>query len=275
MLAQRDSILTLLADEDSDMAALVQAQLESRGECILNDLRDLLPDVSGRAERRLREVIIQLEEQKAVRVFSDLCAHFNDRGDIEEAAWALAAALLPGEDFTDEKSRLDAWGAELRQRVRGITAPADQVRKMAEYIGEELGFRGNEEDYYDSDNSLIPRVIDSRLGIPLSLALIYIATGRRAGLPVQGVGLPGHFAVRLESIFFDPFHKGQILRLADCQRLMETQGMELQPHHLLPTSPRVMLVRMLNNMLHIAENEDRPLAIKLHGWLASLQRTVA
>jgi regulator of sirC expression with transglutaminase-like and TPR domain len=275
MLSHRDSILALLSDEDSDMAALVQEQLESRGESILEDLRDLLPEVSGRTERRLREVIVQIEEQRVVRVFGELCEHFTNGNDIEDAAWALAAAVLPGEDFSEQTSRLDAWGAELRQRVRGITAPADQVRKMAEYLGEELGFRGNEEDYYESDNSLLPRVIDTRLGIPLSLALIYMAVARRAGLQVYGVGLPGHFAARLESVFFDPFHAGQTLRLADCQRLMETQGMELQPHHLLPTPPRVMLARMLNNMLHVAERENQPLAEKIHGWLASLQRAVA
>ena len=102
-----------------------------------------------------------------------------------------------------------------------------------------------------------------------------MAVARRAGLALLGVGLPGHFVVRLGNAFLDPFHYGRRLHLDDCQRLLESQGFELQPHHLMPCKPRVMLARMLNNLLHIAEEEgDRELSAKLHGWLIALHRAV-
>ena len=101
---------------------------------------------------------------------------------------------------------------------------------------------------------------------------MYIAVGRRAGLPVQGVALPGHFVVRAGGVFFDPFHGGRRLQLEDCQKLLESQSLELQPHHLLPCKPRVMLARMLNNLLHAAETGDPTLGEKLHAWLQVLQR---
>jgi hypothetical protein len=272
MLPQRDSILSLLADEDSDSAALVQAQLVSRGEAVLADLRELLPDATGRAERRLKEVIVQIAGDAAERRFGVLCAEFGGDGNVEEAAWTLAEVVAPGEDFSTMRAQLDRWGATLAHRLEGKETVIQQCNTMAAFLGSELGLRGNEDDYYAEENSLLPRVIENRRGNPITLCLIYIAVGKRAGLPIQGVGLPGHFVVRVGGVFFDPFHGGRRLQLEDCQKLLESQGLELQPHHLQACSPRVMLARILNNLLHAAETGDPALGEKLHGWLQALQR---
>ncbi|MEO6785308.1 MAG: transglutaminase-like domain-containing protein [Chthoniobacteraceae bacterium] len=272
MLPQRDSILSLLADEDSDSAALVQNQLAARGPAVLADLRELLPAAKGRAERRLKEVIVQVAGDEAEQKFGKLCAAFGNDGDIEAAAWTLAEVVAPGEDFDAQRQQLDELGATLARRLRGKDTVIQQCGAMSALLGSELGFRGNEDDYYAEENSLLPRVIDDRRGNPITLCLIYIAVGRRAGLPVQGVGLPGHFVVRMGGVFLDPFHGGRRLQLEDCQKLLESQGLELQPHHLLPCKPRVMLARILNNLLHAAETGDPRLGEKLHGWLQVLQR---
>ena len=272
MLPQRDSILALLADEDSDTAALVQNQLVARGPEMLADLRELLPAASGRAERRLKETIAQIAGDAAEEKFGKLCAKFPDDGDIEDAAWTLAAVVAPGEDFSDQRRQLDQWGDTLARRLLGKDTVIQQCNTMAAFLGSELGFKGNEDDYYAEENSLLPRVIEHRRGNPITLCLVYIAVGRRAGLPVQGVGLPGHFVVRVGGVFMDPFHGGRRLQLEDCQKLLESQSLELQPHHLLPCKPRVMLARILNNLLHAAETGDPKLGEKLHGWLQVLQR---
>ncbi len=272
MLPQRDSILSLLADEDSDTAGLVQNQLVARGPEVLADLRDLLPGASGRAERRLKEIVAQIAGDAAEKKFAALCAAFGDHCDIEDAAWTLAAVVAPGEDFSEERRRLDEWGATLARRMLGMETMIEKCGAMSALLGAELGFRGNEDDYYAEENSLLPRVIEHRRGNPITLCLVYIAVGRRAGLPVHGVGLPGHFVVRAGGVFFDPFHGGRRLQLEDCQKLLESQSLELQPHHLLPCKPRVMLARMLNNLLHAAETGDPTLGEKLHAWLQILQR---
>jgi regulator of sirC expression with transglutaminase-like and TPR domain len=272
MLPQRDSILALLADEDSDTAALVQNQLVTRGPELLADLRELLPAASGRAERRLKETIAQIAGDEAEQKFGKLCANFPDEGDIEDAAWTLAAVVAPGEDFDAMRRQLDKWGATLAHRLLGKDTVIQQCNTMAALLGSELGFKGNEDDYYAEENSLLPRVIEHRRGNPITLCLVYIAVGKRAGLNVQGVGLPGHFVVRVGGVFFDPFHAGRRLQLEDCQKLLESQSLELQPHHLLPCKPRVMLARILNNLLHAAETGDPTLGEKLHGWLQALQR---
>jgi regulator of sirC expression with transglutaminase-like and TPR domain len=272
MLSQRDSILALLADEDSDTAELVQNQLIARGTQIIGDLRELLPKASGRTERRLKEVIAQVARDDAERRFGELCEKFDEHGDIEAATWLLAEVLSPGEDFGGLRTQVDAWAAELAARTADKETVLQQVATMSDYLGRELKFRGNEDDYYSEDNSLLPRVIVNRVGNPITLSLVYIAVGQRAGLNVQGVGLPGHFVVRLGGVFFDPFHGGRRLQLEDCQKLLESQGLELQPHHLQPCKPRVMLARMLNNLLHAAETGDPKMGEKLHGWLQVIQR---
>ncbi len=272
MLPQRDSILSLLADEDSDTAALVQNQLVARGPEVLADLRDLLPAASGRAERRLKEIVAQIAGDAAEKKFGTLCAAFGDRGDIEDAAWTLAAIVAPGEDFSVPRRLLDEWGATLARRLLGMETVIQQCGELSALLGGELHFRGNEDDYYAEENSLLPRVIENRRGNPITLCLAYIAVGHRAGLPVQGVGLPGHFVARVGGVFIDPFHSGRRLQLEDCQKLLESQNLELQPHHLQPCKPRVMLARMLNNLLHAAETGDPTLGEKLHGWLQVLQR---
>jgi hypothetical protein len=272
MLPQRDSILSLLADEDSDTAGLVQNQLVARGPEVLADLRDLLPSASGRAERRLKETLAQIAGDVAEKKFGELCASFGDRSDIEDAAWTLAAVVAPGEDFSEQQRQLDEWGSRLARMLLGKETVIQRCGALSAILGRELGFRGNEEEYYAEENSLLPRVIGHRRGNPITICLVYIAVGRRAGLPVEGVGLPGHFVVRVGGVFLDPFHGGRRLQLEDCQKLLESQSLELQPHHLLPCKPRVMLARMLNNLLHAAETGDPKMGEKLHGWLQVLQR---
>jgi regulator of sirC expression with transglutaminase-like and TPR domain len=272
MLPQRDSILSLLADEDSDTSGLVQSQLIARGSGILGDLRELLSTASGRTERRLKECIAQIARDAAERRFDEMCASFDESSDIEEAAWLLAEVLSPGEDFTELRRQIDAWARELARRLLDKESVVQQAATTADYLGGELRFHGNEDDYYAEDNSLLPRVIVNRFGNPITLSLVYLAVGRRAGLDIQGVGFPGHFVVRLGGVFFDPFHGGHRLQLEDCQKLLESQGIELQPHHLQPCKRRVMLARILNNLLHSAETGDPKTAEKLLGWLQILQR---
>jgi regulator of sirC expression with transglutaminase-like and TPR domain len=95
--------------------------------------------------------------------------------------------------------------------------------------------------------------------------------GKRAGLTVEGVGLPGHFIIRHGENFFDPFHAGQRIGLEQCRAVVAHSGLALSRHHLLPVTPRQILVRILRNIHSLAEPSDEPLADKVAGWIASLE----
>ena len=275
MLSQRDSILRLLGDEDTETVHLVERQLIARGPEILPELRELVATASGRTERRLRETMAELERQVAQQAVAKICREFHDESDIEEVTWAIAAALLPGEDFTESRKQLDQWAAELARRLREAETEDEQHEIISDLLGGEHQLRGNEDDYYNIENTLLPNVIESRLGIPITLSLVYLFVGKRAGLRVEGVGLPGHFIVRIGHIFFDPFHGGRRISLDECRKLLESQGQDLHPHHLLPSSPLAILARMLNNLLHIAaQSEDAELSEVVKSWINAAQNTV-
>ena len=176
-------------------------------------------------------------------------------GALAEAALLIAAEEYPALDVAAWLARLDALGARARERVppRG---DADQTAAaLTRLLVEDYGLRGNDADYYDPRNSFLNEVLERRLGIPLTLSLVYMEVGARAGVAVRGVGLPGHFVVRLERgetvRLLDPFNGGRPLDEADCRRLVERLGggrLRFEPAHLRAVSARAILIRMLANL---------------------------
>lgn len=272
-IRQRSALLRLLSDDDSSTVALVKAQLAAGGSEMIALLRELDSAATPAASFHLRDVIAEIEEQTAEAQFVDLCRTFGEHGDIEKAAWILATVLLPGEDFTEARKTIDEWGAEVQRRLVKANTALDRVETLAEFLNLEQRLRGNDDDYYNLRNSLLPAVIDSRLGMPISLSLVYTLVGKRAGLTVDGIGLPGHFIVRYEGIFFDPFHGGRRVGLDECKALLEQQNLTLLPQHLAPTTPRQMLIRMLTNIYYIADQTAPPLAARVSEWITLVRQS--
>ncbi|MEN9203000.1 MAG: tetratricopeptide repeat protein [Thermostichus sp. DG_1_6_bins_120] len=178
--------------------------------------------------------------------------------DLGRASLWIAQEAYPDLDVEEYWAALDEMAAEVRERLPPERYPLRILKILNHYLFEDLGFRGNREDYYDPRNSFLNEVIDRRLGIPITLSLLYLELARRLDFPMAGVGMPGHFLVRPlfegSEIWVDPFHKGEILFPEDCQeRLTQIYGpgIRLQEQYLAPTSSRMILVRLLNNLKHI------------------------
>ena len=128
------------------------------------------------------------------------------------------------------------------------------MNTLSEYLFDHIGFRGNEEDYYDPRNSYLNQVLERRMGIPITLAVVYMEVGRRLKIPLVGIGMPGHFLVRhveVEDLFVDPFHGGIMLSEDECQqRLKERVSGEIpwDPSLLRPISNREILARIIRNL---------------------------
>lgn len=271
MIAQPDALLRLLHDDDAPTLALIKGELARTGSSALPELRALLATAEPVAARHLRDVIAEIEALAAEAEFGALCAGFAPDGDLEEAAWCLGRVFFPGENFTGQRALLDAWGAEVARRLTKAENETDRIETLVEFLAEDAGLRGNTEDFHNLNNSLLPEVIETRLGIPISLSLVYLLVGRRAGMPLSGVGLPGHFLVRYGQNFFDPFHEGMRVGLDECRVRLAQQGLALTASSLQPVAPRPFLIRMLTNILLIAEKSDPPLAAKLEEWIGALQ----
>ena len=178
-----------------------------------------------------------------------------DARSLAEGALWIAAEAYPALDVPHWLARLEALGRRAAERVTPDLPLEAAALTVGRLLFEEEGLRGNTEDYYDPRNSFLNDVLDRRLGIPISLSVVYVAVAGRAGLAAAGVGLPGHFVVQVERAgrrqLLDPFHDGRLLDRAGCEALVARlrPGMgSLDPRWLAPVTTRQVLVRMLANL---------------------------
>jgi regulator of sirC expression with transglutaminase-like and TPR domain len=178
----------------------------------------------------------------------------------EEAIDLARAALLVGAEEEPRRcdvgrclARLDELGREARERAAAWGG--SRVEALNRYLFEEQGFVGNEADYYDPRNSMLHQVLARHKGIPITLSVVYIEVGRRAGLRVEGVGLPGHFIVRAwedegSGVLVDPFN-GRMTDDDECRKRLDViyEGeLTLSDEYLRPVGTRSILARMLGNL---------------------------
>jgi regulator of sirC expression with transglutaminase-like and TPR domain len=185
--------------------------------------------------------------------------------DLLTGAILIAADAYPGLDQAELARRIDELAEPLSRRVLGDLPGRAQARALGDYLGLACGFRGNTEDYYEPENSFLNDVLTRRVGIPISLAVLYVEVARRVGVRASGVGFPGHFLVRVEDadrpVVIDPFNGGVILAQSDLAALLEKSGYRgpFAPGMLDPTPPRHVIARMLMNLRGIyAARGDYP-----------------
>lgn len=208
-------------------------------------------------EQRLREIVSGSE----------------DDINLAEAALLVATHACPGLDVPRYLARIDELGATLGSRIPADATVSQRIAALNQYLFGDLGFAPNTEDYYDPRNSFLHDVLERRVGIPITLSILYIEVGHRVGLPLQGVSFPGHFLVKCAlsdgMVVLDPYSGGVSLGLADLQkRLREVQGGEVSRAiiaGLLGTAGKKdIILRMLRNLkaIYLREQEfDKALAI--------------
>ena len=181
-------------------------------------------------------------------------------GEITLAEGALLIAADEYRDLDVDRylARIADMGEVLRRRLRSDISPTEALIALNRYLFDELGFSGNSADYYDPKNSFLNEVIDRRLGIPITLAVLYIEIGRRIGLRLEGVSFPTHFLVKCVlrdgAVIIDPYARGASLGLDDLQARLQTLASEVEldaalaASLLAAASPNDIFARMLNNL---------------------------
>jgi len=190
--------------------------------------------------------------------FARIAARQDAEIDLAEAALWIAAEEYPQLVVADAMARLDALGAAAATRVARDPRLAPRVEALNHFLFAEQGFRGNRDDYYDPRNSYLNEVLERRLGIPISLSLVYLAVAERAGIEAAGISFPGHFLLKCSGgegeLVVDAF-AGTTLEAAECQRRLTAAAgrpISLDPAiHLRAASRREILVRMLTNLKQI------------------------
>jgi regulator of sirC expression with transglutaminase-like and TPR domain len=182
--------------------------------------------------------------------------------DIARVALLLAADEYPQLDIDQYLARIDHLATAVASRLTGTLS--ERAAALGSFLFDDEGFRGNAEDYYAPENSYINVVLDRRLGIPISLSVLAMAVGTRAGLNVVGVGLPGHFVAKAvdgdREALFDPFHGGRLLTPSACEKLVaQVTGSPFRADDeaLLATPTLGIVQRMLTNLKGVyAQRQD-------------------
>ena len=181
--------------------------------------------------------------------------------NLAEAALLLGKEEYPDLDVDAYLKRLDQLALTIQQRLPPQSNAADVILALNEYLYEELGFTGNADDYYDPRNSFLNEVLDRKLGIPITLSVVYLEIGKRLGLPLEGVSFPGHFLVKYTTdegeMVLDPFAGGMPVSDNELvERLIQLYGEQAPeamplPRLLEPTGKKEILVRILRNIKNV------------------------
>ena len=206
----------------------------------------------------------------------------DDQIDLAVASILIAQSNYPELEGESELDALDSMASVLMNRLEQSKddSPLHSMNLISGWLYEELHYKGNHQDYYDPKNSYINDVIDNRTGIPITLALIYIEVGNRAGIPLVGIGMPGHFLVGhlgIDDHFIDPFHNGSIISKQEAIALFKritANRRNWDKQFLDPVTNREFIIRMLRNLkaAHLKLN-DLSQTVKVLDMLVAINPT--
>ncbi len=248
------ALVSLLSDANPRVVDSARQALREHGPkslCYLDEaIESIDAKLRGRA-RLVRDDVRGLVLEGEMRRLGERIDH--DPAALEEGCVVLARTRDFALDSSSVSLALDRLADSLAARLPAVREPEAVARAISRHLGSELGFQGAPRNYYDPDNWLLHLVLERRIGIPISLSAVYLFVARRLGLPLIGIGLPGHFVVRYgpveAGLYLDPFHGGRVLDEAECVRFVEERQLDYDPAHLLPVSDGAILLRMLRNLV--------------------------
>lgn len=274
---ERLALVSLLADEDPAVYRTIRETILSYGPPAAEWLRPHIMSDDPALRRRAQQIVLHFDRQASDDQFIAFCLRHGEEFDLEQGTWLFAKTQYPLINVEAYQALLDGYANELRGRLAPATAPKEFLAITNQYLFSELGFAGNEENYYDPENSYLNRVMDRRTGNPINLCLLYLLLARRLRLPVAGIGLPGHFICRYQStaaeVYFDPFNRGKFLTKADCVQYLTSANFSLRDDYLAPVSPRRWLLRICSNLHQIYQRlEQAAEAMRVQRYLVALAR---
>jgi regulator of sirC expression with transglutaminase-like and TPR domain len=260
--SQKNALINLLVDEDPAVYRVIREKFLSYGQMASAWMQPHVLSSDPVLRRRSQEIIDHLARQSADNRFLAFCLSHGEDLDVEQATWLLAQTRYPDINITAYQALFDSYTGDLKEKIDFGNPSLQILATINEYLFKGLGFRGNEQNYYDLENSYMNRVVDRRTGNPISLSMIYFFIARRLRLPVSGIGMPGHFICRFQSstdeIYIDAFNAGKLLTKADCVKYLLQTSHGFQEGFLAPATPRRILLRMCSNLHQIYLHHKQP-----------------
>ncbi len=259
--SQIRALIRLLSDEDDRIVQTISGKLIDIGPVAVPLLQEAEIEQPEMADR-ISSVLEEIRGGKLEDELADVASGADDGRALENGAFNIARYAYPTLDVERYRAQLETMAAEVRDRIGSRASGEETVNALNRYIFTEQGFKGNTKNYYEVENSYINCVMDRRVGIPISLSVLYLLIGQRLALPVFGIGMPGHFLVKYESdrykIFIDCFNGGALLTEKNCARFLTEAGYGFDDKYLQKSPTRAILSRMVKNLLAIYAKMDEP-----------------
>lgn len=258
---QISALLHLLSDQDPKIAQTIHKQIVAIGQPAISFLEQAYREQNNLVvSERLGAVLEDIKLIEIEQSFKNLATNTGDLIDLEMGAFLIGKVAYPDLNIQTARHDLETLISDLQQRWDTDLSPRESIHKINEYLFHDLGFKGNTRNYYDPDNSFLHQVLERRVGIPISLSVLYLLIGKRLNVPVVGIGLPGHFVVGLQSepLFIDCFNQGALLTQKDCAKFLQKHSVEFEARYLEPTPNHHIVGRMLRNLIAIYQSRDEP-----------------
>lgn len=243
------AMVEMLADQDPAIRARVVAHLVRAGD------RAVIALKAARRETwhpdRIDDALAAIEREHSLSEL-DSFRSIEPAGAAETGALLVARVLDPHIDTNEVCRVLDELAEDAPAPVRD-TDPDRALRSLAVYMHATRGFDGARTDYPNPANSLLDQVLKRRIGLPITLSVVYLAVAQRVGMPLDGVGLPAHFVLRHPGAsarpYLDPFNRSRLLDEAACKEIVRDHGFTLRRDHLATVSPQEIAARICRNLI--------------------------
>lgn len=266
-----EHLIKLLDDEDENIYSSVRDRFLTHGEDSFIFLKKYINDDNILIKKRANEIISILNFETFEEKFHSVSVR-SENGILEEAIFLLAMFEYPETDMDDYKRELDKMANDIESRLLNINSnhrkleTLDMLNTVNNYLFFEKGFKGNTENYYEPENSYLNKVLDRKIGIPVTLSIIYLLVSKRLDLPVFGVSLPGHFIIKYsdteEEFFIDPFNNGTIISMNEAKEFIKKAGMSKDDFDNLPylknSTDKEIILRVMRNLVEIYKNQNDP-----------------
>ena len=224
---------------------------------------DALRDKARELERqatRLRELASDVHCRRVLDELAAIMTKTDAEADLIHAGLLLAKLDNEEVDVDAYRSEFDRMARKLSSTLPKKADDSSRITALNKFFFEQRGFHGSRADYYNRSNSYLNEVLDDREGLPITLSVLYLELGKRIGLKIEGIGLPGHFVVRHfpakgEGLFIDVYERGETFTLEQAKKRITDRRLEFSDDQIRPMNKKAVVVRMLHNLLRVAREE--------------------
>ncbi|MCB0724923.1 MAG: transglutaminase family protein [Ignavibacteriae bacterium] len=265
-------LIKLLDDESDFVYENVKERLIYHGDNSINFIKEYADLKDPLIMMRANEIISMINFDQLYEKFRNLRLR-NNKDLLEEAVFLISMYGYPDVNIENYKMILDKMALDIEKRIddRGLLnhSTLDTINIINDYLFVERKFYGNSDNYYDPDNSFINKVLDKKVGIPVTISILYILLAKRLNLPIFGVNLPSHFIIKYqdssEEFFIDPFNKGIVISRDEVIQFLDKLGLDEEEFNHIPylkiAEDKEIIKRVFANLINVYEKDKDELRI--------------